>query len=253
MTRFALLIAALAAASCSTTHTTGDCSGTAPSCYGGWSGDPECCIDFPRPATCEDGAWSCGREFLAEECSRIDPYCEGIDGGAPPPPEPTYFSCAVPSDCTLASNTCCGTCGRPSLADFDAINASLTEEYYLLVVCPEARTEPVPCPECAVAPNPNLQATCDLGRCEGIDVETDPDLSACATDADCVVRVPDCCECGADTSPYNLIALSTSGLSEYLTSVCDPDTGCDGCLPTYPAEAEALCISGACRVVVGAP
>jgi hypothetical protein len=173
------------------------------------------------------------------------------DGGPPPPPD--YYSCSVPSECALTSTTCCGTCGRPTVADVDAVTASRRDAHYLDIACPEARTEPPVCPDCPSALNPNLLATCAAGRCAEVDVETDPALAECSDDADCVIRVPDCCECGADTSPYNLIALRASAVAELVNTVCDPDEGCDDCLPTYPAEAEARCVSGFCRVVVGAP
>ena len=86
------------------------------------------------------------------------------------------------------------------------------------------------------------------GECVGCD-----DGTSCTVDSDCTIRVPDCCECGADTSVSNLIALASSSVSAYTAAICDPAQACDGCVPTYPGEAEAVCVSGACRVRVGDP
>ncbi len=80
------------------------------------------------------------------------------------------------------------------------------------------------------------------------------DYFACSIPSDCeLTSTTCCCECGADTSPHNLIALRVSEVDDYLAAVCDPAEGCDACIPTYPAEAEARCVSGLCRVIIGDP
>lgn len=251
MRRFASLLV-IALAGCSTSHAPGDCSGDAPSCYPGWSGMSWCCLDMPVDASCVEGAWVCGGgRFQATECGWIDWRCEGPrDAGVDArPPPPDYSACSVPSECALASTTCCGTCGRPSLTDFEAINGLWYEEYYYDVACPDARVAPPPCPECVSEPNPNLVAICTAGRCEGLDIENDPRFSECASDADCVLRVPECCDCGADTSSYNLVALRSTAIEAYLAAVCGPAESCDACLPTYPTDVVAQCASGFCRGV----
>ncbi len=160
--------------------------------------------------------------------------------------------CAEPSDCTLAANTCCGVCGRPSLGDMDAI-AAAKEEAHRRAVCPDP--DPI-CPGCAAMPNPNLGATCDReeGRCTAFDIEQH-EVSACTRDEDCIVRVPDCCACGADTSAFNLVALRADRVADYLAMVCDTGMTCLECEPVYPPNVEAFCdrASGHCRLRRAAP
>ena len=163
-----------------------------------------------------------------------------VDGGV-------AVHCREPSECVLAISDCCGPCGRPSLADYDAIHVS-EQEAHRMMVC----TDPDPiCPGCAAMPNPNLGATCarDTGRCEGFDLERH-DVSVCRRDDDCIVRVPDCCACGADTSPYRLVALNRTKVGDFTAMVCDSTAVCAACEPTYPANVEAYCddASGRCRV-----
>ena len=130
----------------------------------------------------------------------------------------------------------------PTLADVDAIHVDLAREHYE-AVCPE----PMPCPDCPSAPNPNLGATCDSGTCAAFDLSMMP-VTECAGAADCRVRVRDCCECGADTSFSNLIAIRTDASAEYAELVCPSDFGCDDCLPVYPDDVRAICDAGRCAL-----
>lgn len=95
--------------------------------------------------------------------------------------------------------------------------------------------------------NPDLFATCDNSACSVVDLATS-ELSVCSVDADCVLRVADCCECGASMERFNLIALSKTGRSAYPALVCDPNTACAECLPTYPTSPTPTCVEGHCRV-----
>jgi hypothetical protein len=63
-----------------------------------------------------------------------------------------------------------------------------------------------------------------------------------ADDADCLLRVTACCECGADIpSTEALIALAGDALSSYVALVCDPEAGCLACETIYPHSVEAFC------------
>jgi len=148
---------------------------------------------------------------------------------------PDWAACSVPSDCVLENKGCCDPCGVPSLDDYDAINSDWTDEHSLAVCA-----DPVPCPLCLTAPNPELLATCIEGRCTGVDIGAE-DFSACTADDECVIRVPDCCECGADTSRDNLIAFRHDAWSTLLQLLCDPMVDCPMCEPIYPADAEPFC------------
>jgi hypothetical protein len=153
--------------------------------------------------------------------------------------------CSEPSDCTLALNDCCAPCGRPELVNFDAILQSEVDAHRA-AVCPDPAAEP--CPRCPTALNADVGATCGMGRCAGFDVRTMP-LSACTTDADCRLRVRECCECGGTLDPWALIAIRADAEPAYADLVCDSDTACAGCAPVYPDAAQAYCATdGHCAV-----
>lgn len=176
-----------------------------------------------------------------------------VDSGATDSGPPVdYYACEYAGDCITTSTTCCGVCGRPTAADVASINSDHWEDYHDDVACPEGTTEPVACPDCAVMPNPNLIAGCDsaAGMCTLIDVENSAEVAGCTVNEDCMVRVPSCCECGADTSPYNLIAVSTDGLGALLSQICSPLADCAACEPIYPPEVTAVCTAGLCQIQI---
>jgi hypothetical protein len=157
--------------------------------------------------------------------------------------EAGWSACDVPSDCTLAADGCCDACGRPTVADVDAVNRGRLDEHFA-DVCPL----PVPCPLCPVAINPELLATCRLDHCRALDVRA-LSLSACSVDGDCRLRATGCCECGASVEPWNLIAIAVAGEIVYQQLVCDPGQVCADCMPLYPETVEAYCADdGHCAV-----
>ena len=148
---------------------------------------------------------------------------------------PDWAACRASSDCVIVSNGCCDTCGMPTLADVDGVNKSFLGEHYD-DVCPD----PVPCPRCATMPNPELIATCREGFCLAMDAGAD-ELTACTSSEECVIRTPECCECGADMTPGALIAIRSDSRRELEELVCDPDSDCPACAPVYPDNVEAVC------------
>ncbi len=158
-------------------------------------------------------------------------------------------ACRKPSECVLDPAGCCEPCGRPTLDAYDAVHVR-DRNAHRREVCPDPSAEP--CPRCAVTPNPNLGATCEAtsGLCVAFDVERDA-VSACRTDTDCVVRRAGCCECtGGELLPSQLVALAREKVADYRAMVCDPDTACAACVPTYPPGVRAACQRGHCKVVV---
>jgi hypothetical protein len=149
---------------------------------------------------------------------------------------PSWSSCALNSDCMLADNSCCGVCSQPELGDVDAINRNESGDHYA-AVCDEL--DPL-CPGCPSLPNPWLGATCDVDVCTAFDLR-ESDLVTCTADADCRLRATSCCECGGDTGRDALIALAGDEFPSYLALVCDPETDCLACEPTYPDTVEAFC------------
>jgi hypothetical protein len=160
---------------------------------------------------------------------------------------PDWAACELHSDCVLAADSCCGTCGEPVLGDVDAVNHRLEQEHFS-DVCPE----PVPCPSCPFSRNPDLHATCDDRVCLALDIR-EHSVSVCDSDDDCRLRVTGCCECGGSTEPWDLISLRRDGETAYQELVCDAGQGCDDCLPSYPSNVVAVCAAdGHCAAVTGA-
>ena len=149
---------------------------------------------------------------------------------------PDWAACTVPSDCVIAANSCCGVCGMPTLDDVDAANKNFLEEHYD-AVCDIP--DPI-CPGCATMPNPELIATCREGSCLAMDIGEE-DLTNCTSSDDCVIRTPECCECGADMTPTSLVAIRGDGRSVLEDLVCDPVVACPECAPIYPDNVEAIC------------
>ena len=151
-------------------------------------------------------------------------------------PAPDWASCRVPSDCVIVSNGCCDTCGMPMLDDVDAVNKNFLGEHFD-DVC--GVPDPI-CPGCITMLNPELIATCREGFCLAMDVGAE-DISECTSIEDCVIRTPECCECGADMTPGVLIAIRSDSRRDLEELVCDPDFDCPMCAPVYPDNVEAIC------------
>lgn len=254
MSRNAVLFFALALVACGQSHSAGDGGAVDGSVDGAVDGAVDSALDAITPdggcspvapaicvaGPCCDGerrdaervsgtcSFQCPAGFVEEALCDPGPSCDALG------------ACTASEQCVLARNTCCGTCGLPTLADFDAINGS-QRTAHAEDVCPE----PTPCPPCISMPNPNLGASCRAGACEGYDLSTLP-LTECAVDSDCRLRTPDCCECGGDV--FNPIAIRSGSEGDYLNLVCAIDAACDACMPTYPADQGAACLAGRCAV-----
>jgi hypothetical protein len=164
-----------------------------------------------------------------------------------PPPHHEWSACEVTSDCVLAAAGCCDACGRPALADVDAVNRGRVAEHFA-AVCPA----PVPCPECASIVNPDLHATCSIDGCVAVDIRA-LGPTTCTVDADCRLRTTGCCECGGSTEPWALTAIAITGEPAYRDLACDPDQTCPRCAPIYPESVRAICApDGHCAVAEAA-
>jgi hypothetical protein len=149
---------------------------------------------------------------------------------------PSWAVCADNSDCMLAGNSCCEVCGQPELGDVDAINTRAAAAHFD-AVCDDP--DPI-CPACPSQPNMWLGATCGAEMCRAFDLR-ETDLVTCTEHTDCALRVTDCCECGADTSPFGLIALRRDAFTDYERLVCDRDSVCIECAPSYPGHVRPVC------------
>jgi hypothetical protein len=143
----------------------------------------------------------------------------------------------------LAPATCCLPCDAVTLDDVDAVNAG-RRDAHRDAVCRGDR----PCPPCAPPETPNLVATCEARQCTALDLRQHA-ISACTRDDECRIRVPDCCDCGADVREERLIAIRADAIGEFTSIVCDSGQGCPECVPVYPDTVEAYCApDGHCAV-----
>jgi hypothetical protein len=206
-----------------------DDAGLLPPCFGG-----PCCTVVGAPYQDAECRYVCP-DGLSFECTPAAACAE------------PWLGCTEPADCILAAEEgCCFPCGDTlTLEQVTAVNREHASAYYESQ-CPGE----LECPDCIRATNPSLQTTCNASsHCEVFDVRRLP-LSACASDAECRVRVPDCCECGALVDPESLIALNADEVGSYLSRVCGPfDGACDPCAAVYPDTVEAYCAAdGHCAV-----
>jgi hypothetical protein len=156
---------------------------------------------------------------------------------------PTTTETLEPCDqggCALVWDGCCPPCGRENASRFRAVSyerrAAAAEE-----TCPS----PIPCPACPNESDFPIVAACTPRGCELKNLENDPAIR-CTVDANCFVRTKDCCECGGNVHPTNLI--SRSDEPRFAELVCGPSQACDDCLPSYSGTPPSRCVDGRCRL-----
>jgi len=167
---------------------------------------------------------------------------------------PDWSLCSESWECGLASVTCCGVCGAPSLADVEGVNMERRTDQ-VRAVCGD---EPPECPGCPTMPNPYLQASCeDVGYpggnvCQAVDIQAGP-ISACVEDADCVVRAPTCCGSCSELPASGYIAIHRDQGAAFNALVCNPAEDCPACEPVTPEGIVAVCADGPDPGTGGAP
>ncbi len=211
---------------------------------------PPTCASGPCCTTTHGMAvWDCAT--LAWSCpDGGDPSCDPDPGARCAAP---YLGCDEPTDCVLASDQCCGPCER-TLANSDSVNRDRVDEYFDRdAECGDVLCEPCP-PPSSDPLRPRVFPTCGAdGRgdlCTAFDLRIEA-FTECSTDTDCLVRTPDCCECGGDTSDLALIAIRVDAEGAFAQRVCPSDTACPECLPDYPSDVSAYCAEdGHCAVAI---
>lgn len=210
------------------------CPGESPICLAG-----VCC------STRVEGTWG-------EGCAAVCPGESSVECEPSPLADCAlpWWACQDNSDCTLRPAGCCYPCGSWSADDFDGVDVEETAQHMGLVCA-----EPVPCPRCATMPDPNVYAACSpdegpYGTCRARDLRADPAIVGCTSSDECRIRAASCCECGADTSISNLVAVRRGAPIE--DALCDAGQACDECAPTYPAEVSAYCnlSRGVCELAI---
>jgi hypothetical protein len=228
--------------------------GTTGCCQPSTCGDEQMCVEGScfdlKPGECFTSAQCNGAPCLeviicgcGDECfaPTTPGHCQG---------SPAWAKCGAPGDCTLAANSCCGTCGVPGLADVDAIHKGQNSAHFS-DVCKEP--DPL-CPDCLSGINPDLLAVCalGLGQCTAVEVSKSP-LSACKSDDDCLLRATKCCACG-QISETSLVAISKAQEPSYLSELGCSLVDCGPCQtpPTPPPGHAALCnlSTGHCAIAV---
>ena len=161
----------------------------------------------------------------------------------------TWSLCQKPGECLVAPASCCGSCGAPTPADKDGVNKTKIGEHQAAVCPPDGG-----CPACFMETSKDLLGVCRTGSCSAIEISKDT-ISACATDADCVLRTPgDCCNCGGATEKSAYVAVSTAGMTEYLANACADQSGVCGCPAPPPPKFKAQCgATKHCEVVAVTP
>jgi len=152
-----------------------------------------------------------------------------------------FAACSAPGTCVLASDSCCGACGMPTLDDFDAIGEGAVDAHRK-AVCPDPTG---PCPACATQANPNLFAYCDLAAKSCVEADLPlTEYAACKEDADCSMRLGlGCCEC---MQAGEWVAVATARRTDLQALLCKQDEVCAECAPSPPVGVMAACEMGRC-------
>ena len=158
-------------------------------------------------------------------------------------------ACRLPTDCALASTSCCEPCEPVDLNQFVAVNVGYVREV------PEDDCSLVDCADCPTMPigSQNVQdfgVTCEDGRCVAFDVREHA-LSACSADSDCVLRADvSCCEgCAYDAAPT-----AVNPDTDLVSVLCGAPVPCLTCDSIFPPNAVTACGSnGHCVVTYTGP
>jgi hypothetical protein len=165
----------------------------------------------------------------------------GGSGGA----TPDYFACSGPGQCAAVEAACCTLCRTPEVSDFIGVNQIYVDAFRKDRCRDNAGCPPVACDP---PPNPNIFAQCSADQqCHVFDVTRVPELSACQTSDDCVLRAGlGCCECGG--GPW--VAIRKDARVAIERASCDLNQGCPECAPAPPPGAIAICQDQVCRMII---
>ncbi len=146
---------------------------------------------------------------------------------------PSWAACQQPGECVVSPASCCGSCGAPTPGDMDGVNKSKLGDHSS-DVCPGVQG----CPACFAETSQDLLGVCRASTCQAIEVSKDA-ISACDSDADCVLRAG-CCNCQGSPQKSAYAAVSKAGLAEYQANVCSSDGDC-GCPAPSAPKFKAVC------------
>ncbi|HEU4405645.1 MAG TPA: hypothetical protein VFS43_10175 [Polyangiaceae bacterium] len=157
-------------------------------------------------------------------------------------------ACPGPGTCALVDKVCCGNvCGKPAPGGYHAIPSSAVEGYEDQL-CPD----PLPSAcfvECATQLNPDLQAFCEGGACQVVEISKHA-LSACQSNDECALDYGSCCGvCGAG-DPLQLVAVRADKRAELKAQLCSQGVACPKCIVGFPPGYVATCDQAAGHCVV---
>lgn len=185
-----------------------------------------CCDELAAPVgVC---GLDCPSEFSSTCMTDPAAFCAG-----------DFFSCEQPDDCALtaSSNQCCEACVR-TVDNSAAVHRDRVADYHASLPPADAADCPPPgrmCGPCIPRrpEDDRVVATCRASRCEVAPIRA-TDLTACTDSTECRVRALSCCECGADLSEENVVAVRTDAGGALGQILCgDGDFACPECEPIY--------------------
>ena len=145
--------------------------------------------------------------------------------------------CELPADCVIAPRTCCGECGAATERDSVAVPRVWRDEGR--ITCEGAD---MGCPDCFQETDPALIATCQAHHCRVVALARES-ITACATDAECVLRPAQCCECGASA----FLSVRRDSVDQLDRLLCGEEpVACPECVGRPPAGLLASCTEGRC-------
>lgn len=250
----------------STTSTGGsDAGGTGSAAggnnLGGGQGAPDLCTLPADPGSCDgyfprlyySAADDLCEEFVYGGCDGNENNFETVEEceqACRPGVSPIGLdSCVTPVDCAVVGVGCCGPCEPVGIDDLMAVNVDLANSYN------DSQCRGVMCGACSdslptAATRQNFGVTCEAGHCVVFDVR-EHELSACTSDAECVLRASmGCCEgCTAGA------ATAVNPSADLAAVVCgDVALPCLTCDPVLPPNAVPICESnGHCGVAYAGP
>jgi len=156
---------------------------------------------------------------------------------------PNFDECVSPSQCMLASTSCCGACGDADMRAFVAINVLHYSDYGLAQNC-QVICEACPDIDELLLTSQYFAPTCRSGECTVVDIR-ESSVTQCSDASECSLRDGAACCQGCDAA--GIVAVRND--SSLFDLVCGGgDVGCPACASQIPPDLKADCISGRCAV-----
>jgi hypothetical protein len=192
--------------------------------------------------TCDEVLCGCAGEDCEEIYASNDECLDAHRACTP------LTMCTKPSDCVLSSTNYC-SCNEVTLIDAVAISEARQFDFSSRSLafgqpCPDCEHDPFAAARTRFLPQCVSATQWEGGQCQLLDTE----LLPCTPEVGCRVRARSCCECGADVSRENLMAIPNGGDAAF-NALCEADQACEDCGADYPDSVVALCVDGFCTLM----